>query len=282
MTRGEYSVLSTQYARVRVLPPFLTAAAALVLSSFLTVPASSLAKPLSDEQAVESGKQALSSVTRFPWYDRGQDKARRLHVVPRENADSENRGSSWTNNNTTTATGGAPGRRSSLFGPALQWVGLSALIFLLGVLAYLIAKAFLKEELTESTVQRMIVESSTGVDRVEALPLKVRTPAGDFLAEARRLFEAGQYSEAIIYLFSHELLALDKHHLIRLAKGKTNRQYLREVRQLHSIRTILETTMVAFEDAFFGRKALSRERFEQCWQELDELHTELTARDDAA
>ena len=33
----------------------------------------------------------------------------------------------------------------------------------------------------------------------------------------------------MIYLFSHQLVQLDRHQIIRLAKGKTNRQYLREV-----------------------------------------------------
>jgi len=31
---------------------------------------------------------------------------------------------------------------------------------------------------------------------------------------------------------------------------------------------VLEITMIAFEDAFFGRKTLSREAFERSWQRL--------------
>jgi Domain of unknown function (DUF4129) len=156
------------------------------------------------------------------------------------------------------------------------------LVILLGLLAYLVASAFLKDEVTESNVARKVVESRRDVDRVEALPFAVRRAAGDFLGEARRLYEAGQYSEAIIYLFSFQLVELDKHHLIRLAKGKTNRQYLREVRQRPLVRAILETTMIAFEDAFFGRKTISRERFESCWQRLDEFQRELDHLERAA
>jgi hypothetical protein len=152
---------------------------------------------------------------------------------------------------------------------------LTALVVLLGLLAVLVAKAFLKDEVSESVVLRKVVESTRDVDRVEALPFQLRGAKGDFLAEARRLYEAGHYSDAIVYLFSYELVQLDKHHLIRLAKGKTNRQYLREVRQRPTVRAILELTMIAFEDAFFGRKVLSRERFEECWQRLDEFQQEL-------
>jgi len=127
-----------------------------------------------------------------------------------------------------------------------------------------------------------VIEGSRDVDRVEALPFAVRKPTGDFLAEARRLYEAGDYSEAIIYLFSYQLVELDRQHLIRLAKGKTNRQYLRELRARLTLRSILETTVVRFEDAFFGRKTLTRERFEQSWQRLDEFHAELHRLERAA
>ena len=260
----------------RDLYPIAIQFTAFVVASACLVRLASSAEPLSDDQAVAAGKDALSRVARFPWYDRSQDKVRRLQLAPRDAADSENRGSKWTNNNATTATPGGPGRRFSLFGPIFQWVGLTTLVLLLGVLAFLIAKAFLRDEVSESAVQRKVVEAARDIDRVEALPLKGRLPAADFLAEARRLYEAGQFSEAIIYLFSHELLQLDNNHLIRLAKGKTNRQYLREVRQRPLIQSILESTMIAFEDAFFGKKALTRERFEQCWEQWDELHGELT------
>ena len=48
--------------------------------------------------------------------------------------------------------------------------------------------------------------------------------------------------------------------------------YLRELRPRPVLRTTLEATMVAFEEVFFGRHELSRERFEACWSRLDEFH----------
>jgi Domain of unknown function (DUF4129) len=153
---------------------------------------------------------------------------------------------------------------------------------LLGLIAFLIAKAFLKDEASESVVHRKLIDTKADIDRVEALPFQVRKGTGDFLGEARRLYEAGQYSEAIIYLFSYQLVALDRQHLIRLAKGKTNRQYSRELRARPALRSMLEQTIVAFEDAFFGRKALSRERFEASWRQLDAFHHELEQLERAA
>ena len=65
--------------------------------------------------------------------------------------------------------------------------------------------------------------------RIESLPFPVAAGRLDLLAEARRHYQAGNYGAAIVYLFSFQLVQLDKRQIIRLAKGKTNRQYLREV-----------------------------------------------------
>ena len=40
--------------------------------------------------------------------------------------------------------------------------------------------------------------------------------------------------------------------------------------------------MIAFEDAFFGNKTLSREDFERCWQRLNEFQLELERQELAA
>jgi hypothetical protein len=169
----------------------------------------------------------------------------------------------------------------SLLGGLFNWLGITLLVIFLGLIAWLIAKAFLKDEVSEG-ITRKVIETSRDVDRVEALPFKIRKPTGDFLSEARRLYEAGEFSEAIIYFFSYQLVELDRHHQIRLTKGKTNRQYVREVRQRPNLRGILEITMFAFEDAFFGRKTLSREQFEVCWSRLSEFQAELERLERAA
>lgn len=253
------------------------ALAALCFAAALAAQESSADVPKVDgAAAVEEGREALSDVAEFPWYDQKEDRARALHVVPRDDSDSANRGSQWTNVKQVNASRPMTGfstRRA--FSPILQWIGLSVLIVLLGVIAFMIAKTFLKEEASESTSAKKVVQSAASVDRVEALPVKVRGAAANFLDEARRLYEAGDFSEAILYLFSHELVALDTHRAIRLAKGKTNRQYLRELRQRPPLRSVLETTMIAFEDVFFGRKSLSRERFEECWRQLAGFEREL-------
>jgi hypothetical protein len=95
------------------------------------------------------------------------------------------------------------------------------------------------------------------------------------MAQARRHFEAGEFAQAIIYLYSYQLIQLDRHQLIRLTKGKTNRQYVRELRSRRELRDVLFRTMVVFEEVFFGHHSLSRERFESCWRRMDEFHQHL-------
>lgn len=264
--RSKYSVRSTACSVLAYL-----VATALSLVWFL--PAACAVDTASDP--IQSGKEALSSGSRFPWYDRQQDSVRRLQIVPRV-APGE-RGQKWSSTPTQPKTASNPVTLPpvNFLGGTLQWIGLSMLIVLLGIIAYLIATSFLKDEVTGGTASRKVVEVRRDADRVEALPFKVRAATTDFLAEARRLYDAGQYSEAIIYLFSYQLVELDRNHVIRLSKGKTNRQYLREVRPRPHLAGVLETTMIAFEDAFFGNKALSRETFEQSWTRLNDFRLEL-------
>src|SRR5262245_52975542 len=267
-TSAKHLVLSTRYSVL-----------SMTLLSLVLISQTS-ADELSEDDAVETAKDVLSRGGRFPWYDRGKDDVRRINMVPRES--SSDRDVTWTDTTTTPATTPRRLPRFSLFGGFLQWFGLTVLVSLLGLIAYLIATSFLKDETSESVTVRKVVESRRDADRVEALPFHVRAASGDFLAEAGRLYEAGQYSDAIVYLFSHQLVQLDKHHVIRLAKGKTNRQYVRETRSRPALRSVLETTMVAFEDAFFGKKTLSREAFENSWQRLNEFQLELEREERAA
>ena len=110
-------------------------------------------------------------------------------------------------------------------------------------------------------------------ERIEALPVAVARTNLSLLDQARNFYQAGNYTAAMIYLFSHQLVQLDRHHVIRLAKGKTNRQYLREVGSAEVLRHLVGQTLVAFEDVFFGHHDIDRGRFESCWSRLPEFES---------
>jgi hypothetical protein len=227
------------------------------------------ARALDDQQAVRAARDGLTESARFPWYDPETNRVKPTPVRPNP-APPEIRNWEWT-----PAKGQTNWRWPSDVIEVLAWILLGVLLVALLVL---IVRAFYRR-----TIERMgrvgadpaQERTATDADRVEKLPFPVQRPQSDLLGEARRNYEAGNFGEAIIYLFSYQLVHLDKHDLVRLAKGKTNRQYLREMRSLRSIVRIVQDTMIEFEDVFFGGHHLDRARFEMCWNRLDQFHSDV-------
>ena len=202
----------------------------------------------SDDQYVQSGKKAFDRWFGFPWYDEAQDQLKPIPI------------------------------RISNFRPSysfdwLNGVAWLVLALVLVGLAYLIIMAYIGRE-TGGAQQADGAprHSPVEVSALEALPFPVRRPTSNLLEEARRQYELGNFGEAIIYLFSHELVELDRHQLIRLTKGKTNRQYLRELGASRPLAGVLEATMVLFEGVFFGKRGLERSEFETVWQRLGDFN----------
>ncbi len=88
--------------------------------------------------------------------------------------------------------------------------------------------------------------------RLENLPFQVQEKSDDPLVLAQRWYDQGRYSEAVIFLFAYQLMQLDRHQWIHLAKGKTNRKYLREVKHNAELRRITEHTMIALKMSSLG------------------------------
>ncbi len=211
-----------------------------------------------DQASVEHARDALGQGwgSRFPWYDEKNDDVRPLKIKPPAKPPT------WK----------AP--QVSIPSTSLSWVSWTVLlIFSLG-LAWLLWRAYLAREKRQAAdlpeAQRRVVSDAS---RIEALPFVMRRTDADLLGEAERYYRQQNYSEAVIYFYSYLLVTLDRAQIIRLAKGKTNRQYLRELGRRPRLREILELVMVAFEDVFFGNHPLSRQRFEWCWSLLDEFHS---------
>jgi len=200
------------------------------------------------DNAVQSGRQALDSWWGYPWYDPATDGIRRIEL--RKPYDW-----SWLQD-------WLP--RFSFPDSALQWAAWSLLAILLGALLYYLLRYF-RARLGKGGKQAARADEEPEPVQIEFLPVTPQGLRGDLLAEAARLYQEGNYAQAVLYLFSHELVQLDKHQLIHLAKGKTNRQYLREMPRIADLRRLLEQTMVAFEDVFFGHLPMGRARFEACW-----------------
>jgi hypothetical protein len=214
----------------------------------------------------ESVRQAMSDAD-FPWYDSQTD---RIRIAPAVEEPALRGSGQWQ---WSAARPRTPSSRWRLFWEfvwqAVQygvWVGLAVLF---AVLAYLWIRRLARHELQPYDQSQGEQQRQREAASIDQLPFPVTPPQTDLLGEARRLYQANRFDEAIVYLFSYELVQLDRRQFIELAKGKTNRQYLAELRDEPFLREELTRTMLAFEDAFFGRHRLSRERFEACWSRVD-------------
>ena len=207
------------------------------------------------DTAVESGRRALDHWFRYPWYDSKTDGVRRVEAAP------DSAGPDWDWGLITLPQG------------LLRWTIWIIIGLLLSVVAYLLVRAYLRRRAGAAADGKARATDPGEADRIQSLPVPPRAGRLDLLDEARRLYHEGNYSQAIVALFSYQLLQLDRWHLIRLARGKTNRQCLREIAARGPLVRLCEHTMVVFEDVFFGRHALGRDRFESCWSRLDEFHS---------
>ncbi len=204
------------------------------------------------EAAVASGRKSLDHwVGGYPWYNARTDDLRPVDVSQ-----------PWQ-----------PGNFSLDLWPLFRRLAWIVLALLLAGLVYLLVRVFLFRARGGSGGGDDGEPSDAGDQRrrSEALPLPGARLEGDLLAHARRLYQEGHFGEAILYLFGYQLVELDKRQRIRLAKGKTNRQYLREIGGGGRLRRLVEQTMVAVEDFFFGHHAIDRARFESCWSRLAEF-----------
>lgn len=203
-------------------------------------------------KSITAGREAFSDGW-FPWYDSQTDSLKALKF--RDPPD-------WKPWN---------------FGPVLNvvaWTLLTVMLAALVAALILFARNQTAGAATASAAKR---DRVLDADQVEALPFLAERRRDDLLGQARFHYQQGNYSEAILYLFSYQLLQLDKYSVIHLAKGKTNRQYLREAARVAALQSALERTMLSFEGVFFGRRPLDRAAFETCWNTLPEFEQQLRA-----
>ncbi len=216
------------------------------------------------------GRESLESRTDLPWYNPSTDQLRRIDVAP--NPDDEHRHSRWARNvKSRNRPAAAHTTNSMAILEIFAWILLGGL---LGVLLWLLVRAAMRGDSSHGrSVKAEPVTVSSG--RIEDLPMAVAPQHQDLLAAAREYYAAGNLAAAIIYAFAHQLVELDKHHLIQLSKGKTNRQYLNELKMHPDLTGLVRPTMLAFEDVFFGHHDLAPDRFRTCWENLDQFHQQL-------
>jgi hypothetical protein len=107
--------------------------------------------------------------------------------------------------------------------------------------------------------------------RISDLPFDIEQPVLGLRAQAEKFRAEGDYSKALIYLFSYLLVELDQAHCIRLERGKTNGQYLRELRSWPDLNGSMQPIVQLFEFVYFGRNPLDRNSLDAVWSRLSGL-----------
>ncbi len=214
----------------------------------------------------ESVKPALKA-ERFPWYDAGTGRVR--PILPFEIR------FSWLDR-----VGDWFGRVFDRIGNWFRWlngwrvpgvagagdlvvIGL-LMLFLTVVLVLLLELLRRYRPLTGAEEASAAVIRAGSAGRIEGLPAGVRVDAADPWNEAQRLRARGDYAGAIVYLFAHQLLTLDRAGRLRLVPGRTGRQLVRSVSD-RSLRSLVEPTLRLFESVYYGQRAPSVEAFESVW-----------------
>lgn len=214
---------------------------------------------LSDpDQATEAVGKALGSPN---WYDRAADDFRPIRVKAPKLPSSSGFPNFW------------------FWGEIWRFLFWTLLFVLLAVIAYYAVRAFLAREASQAVDLEETQERRPGdITRVEELPVALATSPDDYLFEAQRRYRQGDFGMAIVYLFSHQLLQLDRRHWLRLVKGKTNRAYLREVRRASApaapeLAAITEQTMLLFEEVYFGKRLPPQGEIDAAWGRIDRFET---------
>ncbi len=139
-------------------------------------------------------------------------------------------------------------------------------VFLAALIAFLVVLAILWSRRDFSAADRSAGGSSVGTAaQLANLPEGLRPGSGDPWAEALRRRAAGDLGGAIVCLFAYQLLRLDQMGLIRLAPGRTGRQYVQTIHDPEFVDT-LEATLGLFEDVYYGRRLPTLEAFEAVWR----------------
>lgn len=211
------------------------------------------------------------------WYDSKTDRAVPISVKE-STEDSEHRTSRWLprpkkirSNRALPNVPTGTGPNISGAGNIIGWTIMGLLgIVLIGVLIYVFSKVETELEISSkgsgSKRERRFKEE-TLADRIEQLPAEVRQQGSDLRGEAERQMHAGNFQHAIICLFGHQLLQLDRQHLLRLTRGKTNHQYVRETSSHPQACEVLRETVATFEASYFGRHPISLQRFQFLWDQ---------------
>lgn len=221
------------------------------------------------------------------WYDAESRDLLPIEVSD-QRTDTMNRDSRWTpkpvSTKKTPATTTSTPWGSMSWGNLFGWVFLVALMgVIVGLLVYVFTNSsfdFRPAPIQQTLVGKRALDEQTK-QRIAELPAELRDTDVNPRTELERLMQRGDFDQAIIFLYGHQLLLLDRVSWLRLSRWKTNRQYVGETRGSNlEAGELLGKTVEAFERSYFGRHTLTRSQFDMLWQDNLRVEASVAAQGD--
>ena len=194
------------------------------------------------ERSKDEDKQKLSEILNRPEFQR-----------PIKEPNEESEGASWLKRfiewieglfpKISPSAGAAEGTAS--FVGVLQWVLIIAVILVLGFVMYKLLPLFaprFRRVIRDEREERVILGERIGEDQ----------SADDLFGEAERLAREGDVRGAIRKGYVALLCELSDRKLIRLARHKTNRDYLRDIRSRREVYERMNGLTGKFERHWYG------------------------------
>jgi hypothetical protein len=200
----------------------------------------------------DPGTAVRSALARgaYPWYDAASDQLRPVRP-PREPAPPQ-----------------VPDAGRSAWAKLGQWIVFFVLAAALAVLCIVLALAWQRHLLSLEQPEGPRRGPARAVARTADLPPGLRVETDDPWAEAVRLRDRGEHARAIVLLFLHQVLTLDRLRLSRLLPGRTGRQIVRGVADA-AVRRRIEPTLRLFEAVYYGHRDPGPEAVAAAWAEAE-------------
>lgn len=206
------------------------------------------------------GDWSPDTMRNVPWYDAQRDELR--PVQPPSLREPRPLGS-WTYTRKPSPTVPSNG--------SLLWQVISAIaLTLLALFIIAIVTGMLFQTFGKWTGGQPVFKVPA-VARLAQLPQHIPRTKRGLLEEARAAYDRGDLGWAAVYYYGYQLVELDRCGWIRLARGKTNRQYIRETHTYPMAQSLLKQTSRLSEAFYFGHHAPTSTQFETCWTQLEDF-----------
>ncbi|MCB1052262.1 MAG: hypothetical protein H6510_02675 [Acidobacteria bacterium] len=207
------------------------------------------------QSAPDSDPQVVRAEASKSWYTPGNEQLKRVEMpyVPKQKKRPE------------------PVERESLNLPEGGFAGFSSIFIVLLVAVFVAGVLYLILQFKGANIASMPEQSRPSKTfRTHLLPESLQAE-GDLLHLAKEARRRGDIAKAFALLYGYVLVELDAAHLIRLHPAKTNRMFLRELKEPR-LSGFLGSLIESFEIHFFGPNPNDAQLWDQMLRNAERMN----------